>query len=115
MKITIWHNPNCSNSRNALALIRNAGHEPRIIEYLKAPPLRAELASMIVRMGLTARELIRTKEAVYRALNLDGTDLSEDELIDAMAKHPTLINRPIVETDKGIALCRPPERVIALL
>lgn len=113
MQITIYHNPKCSNSRGALALIREAGFEPTIIEYLKTPPSRDELATLVEQMGIAARDLIRTKEAVYGELGLAGAD--DTALLDAMAEHPVLINRPIVATDKGTALCRPPETVKTLI
>lgn len=113
MQITIYHNPKCSNSRGALALIREAGFEPSIIEYLKTPPSRAELAALVAKMGVAARDLVRAKEAVYDELGLDGAD--DGALLDAMAAHPVLINRPIVVTDTGARLCRPPETVSALL
>jgi arsenate reductase len=113
MQITIYHNPKCSNSRGALALIREAGFEPTIIEYLKTPPNRAELAALVNRMGIAARDLVRAKEAVYGELGLAGAD--DDKLLDAMAEHPVLINRPIVVTDTGAAVCRPPETVKTLI
>ncbi len=115
MTITIWHNPACGTSRNTLALIRGAGHEPRIIEYLKAPPARAQLATMIKRMGVAVRQVARKKEPLYRELGLDQPDATDDEILDAMAANPILINRPIVETAKGIRLCRPSELVNELL
>ena len=113
MNITIYHNPKCSNSRGALALIQDAGFEPTIIEYLKTPPSRAEMAALVAKMGVAARDLVRAKEAVYGELGLDGAD--DGALLDAMAAHPVLINRPIVVTEKGARLCRPPETVSALL
>jgi arsenate reductase len=113
MQVTIYHNPKCSNSRGALALIREAGIEPTIIEYLKTPPSRAELAALVTKMGITARAMVRAKEAVYGELAL--ADAGDEKLLDAMAEHPILINRPIVVTEKGAALCRPPETVKPLL
>jgi arsenate reductase len=113
MQITIYHNPKCSNSRGCLALIRDAGFEPTIIEYLKTPPSRGELAALVAKMGISPRELIRAKEAVYGELGLAEAD--DESLLDAMAAHPVLINRPIVVTGKGAALCRPPETVKPLL
>jgi len=115
MTITIWHNPACGTSRNTLALIRAAGHEPRIIEYLKAPPARAQLATMIKRMGVPVRQVARKKEPLYRELGLDQPGVTDDEILDAMTANPVLINRPIVETAKGIRLCRPSELVNELL
>lgn len=111
--VTIYHNPKCSNSRGALELIRAAGITPTIIEYLTAPPSRAELADLLHRAGLTPRQTIRTKEALYRELNLDTAN--DDALLDAMIAHPVLIERPLVVTPKGVRLCRPPERVLDLL
>lgn len=111
--VTIYHNPKCSNSRGALELIRAAGITPTVIEYLATPPTRAELADLLRRAGLTPRETVRTKEAIYRELNLDAAD--EDALLDAMVAHPVLIERPLVVTANGVRLCRPPERVLDLL
>ncbi|MFT8715810.1 arsenate reductase (glutaredoxin) [Gluconobacter potus] len=115
MTITIYHNPACGTSRNVLALIRNSGEEPRIIEYLKAPPNRAELIELIARMGVPVRSVVREKGALFHELGLDNPVLTDDALIDAMIAHPILINRPIVATPLGIALCRPSERVMDLL
>jgi arsenate reductase len=113
--VTLWHNPRCSNSRAALALIREAGIEPQIIEYLKTSPQPATLRELLARMDISARELLRSKEALYSELALDQPDLDEQTLIAAMAAHPQLINRPIVESPRGAALCRPPEKVLQLL
>jgi len=113
MTVTIYHNPKCSNSRACLALIREAGVEPRIVEYLKTPPSRAELAALVAKMGIGPGDLVRAKEAAYAELGLAGA--SDAALLDAMAAHPILINRPIVVTAKGAALCRPPERVTGLI
>lgn len=107
MEITIYHNPACSTSRNALALIRARGIEPRIIEYLKTPPTRAELAALIGAMDITPRDLLRRKEARYRELNLDDARWSDAELIAFMADNPILMNRPIVVTPLGTRLGRP--------
>ncbi len=115
MTIAIYHNPACGTSRNVLGLIRNSGEEPRIIEYLKTPPSRAELAELIRRMGITARELLRRKGTPYDALGLDDPTLTEDQLLDAMMAHPALINRPIVVTPLGVRLCRPSEAVLDIL
>ena len=115
MNITIYHNPDCGTSRNVLGLIRNSGEEPRIIEYLKEPPSRAELASLIARMGIPARELLRRKGTPYDQLGLDDPALTEEQLIDAMMAHPILINRPIVVTSIGVKLCRPSETVLDIL
>src|SRR5262245_6219668 len=113
--ITIYHNPQCGTSRNTLGLIRNAGIEPTIIEYLKTPPTRAELASLIARMGLTARDVMRTKGTPAAELGLTEATRSDDEILDAMMKHPILINRPIVVTSLGVKLCRPSEVVLDIL
>lgn len=110
--VTIYHNPKCSNSRGALELIRAAGITPTIIEYLATPPSRTELADLLRRAGLTPREAIRTKETLYRELNLAAAD--DDAILDAMIAHPVLIERPLVVTAKGVRLCRPPERVLDL-
>ncbi|MBU6398467.1 MAG: arsenate reductase (glutaredoxin) [Rhodospirillales bacterium] len=115
MNITIYHNPACGTSRNVLGLIRNSGEEPRIIEYLKESPSRAELTSLIARMGIPARELLRRKGTPYDQLGLDDPALTEEQLIDAMMAHPILINRPIVVTSIGVKLCRPSETVLDIL
>jgi len=113
--ITIYHNPACGTSRNTLALIRNAGIEPRVVEYLKDPPDRATLAALIAAMGVPAREVLRTKEATYAQLHLDDPSLGDDALIDAMLEHPILIQRPIVASPLGTRMCRPSEAVLDLL
>lgn len=115
MTITIYHNPNCGTSRNVLALIRNSGEEPRVIEYLKTPPTRAELADLIGRMGVPVRDVLRRKGTPYDELGLDNPALPDDALIDAMMAHPILINRPIVVTPMGVKLCRPSETVLDIL
>ncbi len=115
MTVTIYHNPACGTSRNVLGLIRNSGEEPRVIEYLKTPPSRDELVSLIGRMGIAVRELLRRKGTPYDELNLDNAALTDGELIDAMLAHPILINRPIVVTPLGVALCRPSEAVLDIL
>lgn len=113
--IIIYHNPDCGTSRNTLAMIRNAGIEPHVVEYLKTTPGRTLLASLIERMGLSARELLREKGTPYRELGLEDPSLGDDILLDAMLAHPILINRPIVVSPLGVALCRPSERVLDLL
>lgn len=113
--IIIYHNPDCGTSRNALALIRNAGIEPHVIEYLKTPPSRGMLVSLLRRMGISARGLLREKGTPYHELGLGDESLSEEALLDAMVSHPLLINRPIVVSPLGVALCRPSERVLDLL
>lgn len=113
--VTIYHNPQCGTSRNTLALIRNAGLEPRIVHYLETPPSRDELVRLIAGCGLSAREVMRSKGDLFDELNLGDAKWSDDELIDAMIKHPVLINRPIVVTERGTLLCRPSERVLDIL
>lgn len=115
MTITIYHNPACGTSRNVLAFIREKGIEPVIIEYLKTPPTRAELVSLIARMGIPVRELLRQKGTPYAELELDNPALTDDMLIDYMIEHPILINRPIVVTTTTVTLCRPSETVLGLL
>lgn len=115
MAITIYHNPACGTSRNVLNFIRESGEEPRIIEYLKTPPSRTELVSLIKRMGISVRELLRKKGTPYEELDLDNKKWTDDQLIDYMMEHPVLINRPIVVTPKGVMLCRPSETVLELL
>jgi arsenate reductase len=112
---TIYHNPDCGTSRNTLALIRNSGVEPVVIEYLKTPPSRDTLVTLLRAMGITARALLREKGTPYRELGLDDVSLSDDALIDAMMAHPILINRPIVVTPQGARLCRPSEAVLDIL
>jgi len=115
MSITIYHNPKCQTSRNVLAFLRNAGHEPRIIEYLKTPPSRAELKNLVQRMGGKMSDVVRWKEPIAGELGLEKDKSSDEQLIDAMMAHPILINRPIVVTDDGVKLCRPSETVKELL
>jgi arsenate reductase len=115
MQITIYHNPACGTSRNTLALIRNAGVEPEVVEYLKQTPDRATLKQLIADAGLTVREAMRQKEALYRELGLDNPTVSDDALLDAMLSHPILINRPFVVTPAGTRLCRPSELVLDIL
>lgn len=115
MSTTIYHNPRCSNSRNALALLRESGIEPDVVDYLANPPSREVLRDLIARAGLSVRDAIRSKEAVYAELGLDDPTLSDEALLDAMVKHPVLINRPFVVTPKGVRLCRPPELVREIL
>ena len=115
MTITIYHNPACGTSRNVLAMIRDSGEEPSIIEYLKTPPSRAELAELIARMGITPRQLLRRKGTPYDALGLDDPKFTDDRLIDLMIEQPILINRPIVVSPLGVKLCRPSEAVLDLL
>ena len=113
--IVIYHNPECGTSRNALAMIRNAGIEPHVVEYLKSPPSRAMLESLIARAGITPRELLREKGTPFAELGLDDPALSDVQLIDAMMEHPILINRPLVVSPLGVRLCRPSEEVLDLI
>lgn len=113
--VVIYHNPDCGTSRNTLGLIRNAGVEPHVVEYLKSPPSRAMLRGLIARMGTGARALLREKATPYAELGLGDPRLSEDQIIEAMLAHPILINRPIVVSPKGVRLCRPSEAVLDLL
>jgi arsenate reductase len=115
MTITIYHNPACGTSRNALAMIRASGVEPEIIEYVKNPPSRNRLVELIDAMGGDVRAVIREKGTPYTELGLDNPNLSNEALIDAMLQHPILINRPIVVTKKGVKLCRPSELVLTIL
>jgi arsenate reductase len=113
--ITIYHNPRCGTSRNTLAMIRNTGAEPNVIEYLKNPPTRETLVALIAAAGLGVRGIVRAKEAVFTELGLDDPAKTDEELIDAMMAHPILINRPIVVTPLGTRLCRPSEEVLDIL
>ena len=115
MDVIIYHNPDCGTSRNTLGMIRNAGVEPHVIEYLKTPPARPLLEQLIERMGVTARSVLREKGTPFNDLGLADPSLTDDQLLDAMMAHPILINRPIVVTPKGVRLCRPSEVVIELL
>lgn len=113
--ITIYHNPKCGTSRNTLAMIRNSGAKPQVIEYLKTPPTREQLLALIAASGLSVRDIMRSKEALFTELGLADPARSDVELIDAMLAHPILINRPIVVTPLGTRLCRPSELVLDLL
>ena len=115
MSVTIYHNPSCGTSRNTLAMIRQSGEEPEVIEYLKTPPSRARLVELIAALGISARDLLREKGTPFAELGLADPKWSDDELIDFMIAHPILINRPIVVTGKGVRLCRPSEMVLELL
>lgn len=112
---TIFHNPACGTSRNVLAMIRQSGVEPEIIEYLKTPPTREELVALLIAMDMSPRDLLRRKGTPYAELGLDDEGLSDAQLLDAMMAHPILIERPIVVTEKGVRLCRPSERVLDIL
>jgi arsenate reductase (glutaredoxin) len=113
--IVIYHNPDCGTSRNALAMIRNAGIEPHVVEYLRTPPSRALLVQLMKRAGMRPRDLLREKGTPYADLGLGDETLSDDALIDAMMAHPILINRPLVVSPLGVKLCRPSEAVLDLL
>lgn len=115
MDVIIYHNPDCGTSRNTLGLIRNAGVEPHVIEYLKTPPSRTMLEQLIARMGMSVRALLREKGTPYADLGLGDAALTDDQLLDAMMASPILINRPIVVTPEGVRLCRPSEAVLDLL
>ena len=113
--VVIYHNPECGTSRNALAMIRNAGIEPHVVEYLKTPPSRALLEQLIDRAGITPRDLLREKGTPYAELGLADLSLSDEQLVDAMMAHPLLINRPLVVSPQGVKLCRPSEAVLDLI
>ena len=115
MDVIIYHNPACETSRNVLAMIRNSGVEPHIIEYLKCPPTRALLTQLLTRAGLTVRQILREKGTPYHDLGLNDLSLSDEALLDAIETHPILMNRPLVVTPKGVRLCRPSETVLDLL
>jgi arsenate reductase (glutaredoxin) len=115
MDVKIFHNSRCGTSRTTLGLIRDAGHEPEVVDYLASPPEREQLRDMIARAGLSVRDAIRTKEAVYGELGLDKPEVGDEVLLDAMVTHPILINRPFVITPKGVRLCRPSDLVQEIL
>jgi len=115
MKATIYHNPLCGTSRKTLEILRDGGFDVWIHEYLKTPPSRAELARLYDRAGITPRDGLRAKEPLAEKLGLIRPDVTDDEILDAMVAHPILINRPLVETDKGVRLCRPQEVVREIL
>jgi len=115
MDAIIYHNPACGTSRNTLAMIRNAGVEPHVVEYLKTPPSRALLKQLVARMGISVRDLLREKESAFTELRLGDPNVNDDELLDAIVAHPILMQRPIVVTPNGVRLCRPAEAVMELL
>lgn len=115
MNVTIYHNPVCGTSRKTLEILRENGIEPRVVEYMKAPPSREELRRLYQRAGITPREGLRAKEPIAAELGLTRPEVTNDEILDAMMEHPILINRPLVETDKGVRLCRPQEVVLEIL
>ena len=114
-EFTIYHNARCSNSRGALALLREHGIEPQIVDYIAEPLNAAQLKALIARLNMPVRDVMRTKESIYAELGLAADDVTDDALITAIAAHPVLLNRPIVVSSKGALLCRPPERVLELL
>ena len=114
-RFTIYHNPACGTSRNTLALIRNSGAEPEVIEYLKTPPSKVRLQELLIAMGISARDLLRQKGTPYEELNLGDPKWTDDELMDFMVQHPGLMNRPVVVTPLGTRLCRPSELVLDIL
>ncbi len=113
--VTIYHNPQCGTSRNTLAMIRDAGIEPRVVEYLKTPPTRAEIKALVETMGVPLREILREKGTLFAELGLSDPALTDEQLLDAIEAHPILMNKPVVVTPMGAALCRPSEAVYALL
>ncbi len=113
--VTIYHNPNCGTSRKVLGILRDNGVEPAVIEYLKTPPSRAEMKHLLQQMGMSPREILRRKGSLFGELGLDDLAKSDDALLDALQSHPVLMERPIVVTDRGAAVCRPAERVLTLL
>ena len=115
MNVTIYHNPMCGTSRKTLDILRENGDEPSIVEYLKTPPSRDELKRLYQLAGISPREGLRAKEPLAAELGLTRPDVSDDEILDAMVEHPILINRPLVETEKGVRLCRPQDRVREIL
>jgi len=115
VNVTIYHNPLCGTSRKTLDILREKGDEPRVVEYLKAPPSRDRLKELYDRAGISPREGLRAKEPLAAELGLTRPDVSDDEILDAMVEHPILIERPLVETDKGVRLCRPQDRVREIL
>ena len=115
MTVTIYHNPACSTSRNVLALIRGRGIEPKVVEYLKTPPTRTQLVELLKKLHISVRDLLRQKGTPYEEFGLGNLRWSDDELIDFIVKHPILMNRPVVVTEKGARLCRPAESVLELL
>ena len=111
MSLTIYHNPNCTTSRNVLRLLRDAGLEPQVVEYLKTPPTRAQMQALLAAMGMKPRDILRRSGTPYDELGLDDPALTDDQILDALGAHPILMQRPIVASDKGVRLCRPLERV----
>jgi arsenate reductase (glutaredoxin) len=113
--VTIYHNPACGTSRKVLGMLRQSGNEPKVIEYLKTPPSRAELKDLLKQMGMTPRQLLRRRGTPFDELGLSDPAKTDDQLLDAILAHPILMERPVVVSDKGVRLCRPPEKVVELL
>ena len=111
MTVTIYHNPNCSTSRKALGMLRDAGQNPEVIEYLKSPPSRARMQELLAAMGMRPRDILRRSGTPYDELGLDDPSLTDDQILDALAAHPLLMQRPVVVTPKGVRLCRPLDRL----
>jgi arsenate reductase len=114
-RVTLYHNPACGTSRNVLALLHERGIEPQVVEYLKTPPSREQLRAMVLRSGLPAREFLRKREPLYKELDLDNPKWSEGQIVNFLAENPSLLNRPVVDTGKGVRPCRPAETVLDLL
>ena len=113
--VTIYHNPGCSTSRKVLGILRQSGNEPKVIEYLKTPPSKAELKNLLKQMGMTPRQLMRRRGTPFDELGLGDPAKTDEQLIDAILAHPILMERPVVVSDKGVRLCRPPEKVLEIL
>jgi arsenate reductase len=114
-ELTIYHNPNCGTSRKVLGMLRDSGNEPRVVEYLKNPPTKAVLQELLVKLGMTPRQLLRRRGTLFDELGLDDPKKSDEQLIDAILAHPILMERPVVVTSKGVRICRPAEKVMELL
>lgn len=115
MTITIYHNPNCGTSRTVLARLRELGHEPQVVEYLKTPPSRAQMTALLKAMGMKPRDILRRKGTPYEELNLDDAALTDDQILDHLAAHPILMERPVVQTPRGVRVCRPADRLDEIL
>jgi arsenate reductase len=115
MSITLYHNPNCGTSRTVLARLRELGHAPEVVEYLKTPPSRAQMQALLQAMGMTPRDILRRKGTPYEELNLDDPTLTDDQILDHLAAHPILMERPVVKTELGVRVCRPADRLAEIL